>query len=143
MRYLPSVANCRVQKGCSVPYLLLAISCLLFHLGGAVAQVSVAHRDVWIDSFGFQLVVGFNGFRKPVDKLCRPKSDAGSIRYERVVNDAKSVPVEWVHGVVAAETDQITAIRGAKDGDDNVRPGTNTPDAESLSKIFSRDIREA
>src|ERR1700747_2011123 len=114
----------------------------LFHLGVAVAQKSVAHRDVRIDRLGFQLVVGFDGFREPVDKLCARKSDAGSIRYKRVVNDTKSVPVERVHGVVTAETDQITAIGGAKDRDDEVRPGTNTPDAESLPKVFRRDICE-
>ena len=43
---------------------------LFFHLGGAVAQVSVAYGDVWIDGFGFQLVVGFDGFGKPVGIAC-------------------------------------------------------------------------
>src|SRR5258708_23138235 len=88
---------------------------LLFHLGVAIAQISVAHRDARIDGLGFQLVVGFDGFREPADRLCPRKSDAGSIRHVRVGNDAKSVPVHRVHGALPPQTDQITPIRGAKD----------------------------
>jgi hypothetical protein len=46
-------------------------------VGGAVAYVTLAHRDVGIDGFGFYLVVGFDGFGERVDiaraGLARPR----------------------------------------------------------------------
>ena len=110
--------------------------------GGAVAQVTVTHGDIGIDGSGLHLIVGVDSFGERVDIAGSAQPEAGSVADYRPANHSKRMPIEGSDGPVDPKTDDVAAIGGAKNGDDQIRPGRKTPGGKGLPEVFRRDVNE-